>query len=295
MSKYNIAINPEMIKIQREMLGIKPQEANVLLFIPEDADLKQKRKPFAHNLDLNGTLQFATQASKDGCACHGLVNESQNGDRKKITRVRAVFIEDDGDGKELPLKPNLKIYSGGVTADGRRKIHSYFTTSSLTLPEYDLFMENVSLNWGSDPNAKDRARVLRLPGSYHFKTGEPRLCELAEYHAVQYSKEVLFEAFRMKEFIAQKEAKKSQVSKMNNAGNMSSLPNLISNYHQVQRIVEKVMSTHPDCPYDVWIKMGMALRYELGERGFALWYFWSSLGQKFKHAEMRYKWESFHG
>ena len=61
MSKYNIAINPEMIKIQREMLGIKPQEANVLLFIPEDADLKQKRKPFAHNLDLNGTQQFVSR------------------------------------------------------------------------------------------------------------------------------------------------------------------------------------------------------------------------------------------
>lgn len=47
--------------------------------------------------------------------------------------------------------------------------------------------------------------------------------------------------------------------------------------------------------YGVWIKVGMALRYELGDAGFEIWDEWSSNDEKYDPSEMAYKWNSFAG
>lgn len=47
-----------------------------------------------------------------------------------------------------------------------------------------------------------------------------------------------------------------------------------------------------DCPYDEWVKVGMALKTE-GEP-FEVWDEWSSHGTKYKPHEMQSKWDSFH-
>ena len=49
------------------------------------------------------------------------------------------------------------------------------------------------------------------------------------------------------------------------------------------------------CDYWVWLRVGMALRYELGDAGFDIWNQWSSKDEKYDPSEMVYKWNSFHG
>lgn len=50
----------------------------------------------------------------------------------------------------------------------------------------------------------------------------------------------------------------------------------------------------PDCGYDDWLRIGMALHAELGEPGFALWDAWSAKSGKYPgEREMRAKWKSF--
>ncbi|WP_131111289.1 DUF3987 domain-containing protein [Sulfuricystis thermophila] len=50
----------------------------------------------------------------------------------------------------------------------------------------------------------------------------------------------------------------------------------------------------PDCGYDDWLHVGMAIHAELGESGFALWNRWSAKSGKYPgEREMRAKWKSF--
>ncbi len=49
-----------------------------------------------------------------------------------------------------------------------------------------------------------------------------------------------------------------------------------------------------NCEYDLWLRMGMALHHELGNRGFAIWNTWSSRGKKYKDAaDLRCRWLGF--
>ena len=47
--------------------------------------------------------------------------------------------------------------------------------------------------------------------------------------------------------------------------------------------------------YSIWLQIGMALKYELGDAGFDSWDQWSSKDDKYDPSEMAYKWNSFHG
>ena len=50
----------------------------------------------------------------------------------------------------------------------------------------------------------------------------------------------------------------------------------------------------PNVPYETWIKIGMALHYDLGGQGFSLWNRWSSTGVTYPGVEeLRGHWKSF--
>lgn len=48
---------------------------------------------------------------------------------------------------------------------------------------------------------------------------------------------------------------------------------------------------NPDCPYDEWLKIGMALKTE--GQPFQVWDDWSSRGSKYNQGEMQSKWDGF--
>lgn len=57
----------------------------------------------------------------------------------------------------------------------------------------------------------------------------------------------------------------------------------------------RVLAQHdPDCDYDTWIKLGMALENDLGEAGFDLWHEWSARGTKYPgEDQLVTHWQSF--
>ena len=60
--------------------------------------------------------------------------------------------------------------------------------------------------------------------------------------------------------------------------------------------VEEMLSyVSPDSSRDEWLSVGMALRDEFGDAGFALWDGWSSGSSKYKAHEMHNIWRSFNG
>ena len=56
--------------------------------------------------------------------------------------------------------------------------------------------------------------------------------------------------------------------------------------------LELLNAIPPDCSYDEWLKVGMALKHE--GANCSVWDDWSSHGHKYKHGECERKWKSFH-
>ena len=59
-------------------------------------------------------------------------------------------------------------------------------------------------------------------------------------------------------------------------------------------IVKMLELWDPDCDYDTWLKIGMAIHHETDGAGFELWHDWSANGASYEsHEDCQYKWESF--
>lgn len=126
-----------------------------------------------------------------------LVNESNHPVRRtldNIVRVRAVYIEDDTTGKRrepssFPIPPNIIVN----TSPG--KYHYYWLTSTTNIEESQRVQQTLVDEYGCDPNARDAARVLRIPGTYH-KKGETPFLVTAEYIVDSpYMWDVILQAF----------------------------------------------------------------------------------------------------
>lgn len=113
---------------------------------------------------LEDLFSWLATMNRSGAGIFVTVNETDGRGRKKdnIKKVRAVWQEDDGAGRELPLEPHIEIESSP------RKYHRYVLTDGTDdWGAFDSVMASLVTDYGSDPNAKDRSRVMRLPGFYH--------------------------------------------------------------------------------------------------------------------------------
>ena len=120
-----------------------------------------------------------TRLNQKGAGVFVLVNHSKNGRRRiaDITHARAIFREADApDLPPLPMEPHFVI----ETSPGKR--HEYLVIEPTEdLDKWDRIMARMVEDFGSDPNAKDRARVLRLAGFYHLKDpARPHLVKIVQ-------------------------------------------------------------------------------------------------------------------
>jgi primase-like protein/DNA primase RepB-like protein len=107
-----------------------------------------------------------TPLNQRGAGVFVLVQEGDGRGRKNenVKRIRAVFREDDGEGKALLLEPHIMVQSS------LDKHHRYLLVEGLSEKEFRAVQERLVVkNYGSDKNAEDPARVPRLPGFYHLK------------------------------------------------------------------------------------------------------------------------------
>lgn len=139
--------------------------------------------------------ELASQNRK-GAGVFVTVNETDGKGRKaeNIVRIRAVWQDDDnGFEGELPLEPTLEV----ETSPG--KFHRYWVIDpeygEMSFETFDAVMSVLVEEYGSDPNAKDRSRVLRLPGSMHMKNTPSHLVKIVGGSKERYPVEVIVSAF----------------------------------------------------------------------------------------------------
>ena len=188
-------------------------------------DDDRDRKDSALTRILHGSLDehLATlmELNRRGAGVFVTINETDLRGRKKsnITRVRAVWQEDDGEGKSLPMEPHLVVESSPG------KYHRYLFVDGLTWDEHRSVQEVLVERFGSDPNAKDLSRVLRLPGFFHRKD-TPHLVRIVQQsHLRPYRREAVLEAFAPVERrpVPQVETDGCEIPEGNRNGHLTSL------------------------------------------------------------------------
>ena len=250
-------------------------------------DDNKQRKDSSLTRLLNGTLD---QHFDELCRLNGLgagifvtVNETDLKGRTKgnILSVRAVFQEADRLGVPIPpLEPNIVVQ----TSAG--KFHRYWLTheSSLALDEFESVMRTMIDQFGSDPNARDLARVLRLPGFFHLKdANNPFMVSIIQASSTRpYTWQQITATIPPTAPFQPPQTESREVAQ--------------GGYGKDHwRILSAVNALNPDCDYGVWLAVGMALHHGSNgsQTGFLFWDDWSARGNSYRDGETKYKWSTF--
>jgi hypothetical protein len=159
--------------IAERHLSLLDETSEHFLFCTFD-DSKHRKNPnltYSTYTSFQQALPKLQALNNQGAGIFVCINQTLGNKRKceDITGLRAFWIEADRPGTPLPkLEPQFVIESS------QGKHHSYFLLDDAPIEAglWESVQQKLVDDYGSDPNAKDRARVLRLAGSYHMKNPE---------------------------------------------------------------------------------------------------------------------------
>ena len=252
--------------------------ATTFTFQTFDDDKHRKDRRLAHVLHGPLDQHWATleALNKQGAGVFVTVQETDGKGRKaeNITRIRAVFHEDDtGEPVSLPPTAQIEVES----SPGKR--HRYWLVDGLDAAGFAGVMACMVEKHGSDKNAKDIARVLRLPGTYNVKPGrEPQLCKLIKHKLARVGPLPAEDITRA--FPAPPPPEKLQ-SKSANFDRLAVL---------------RALSYVPAIERETWLSVGMSLHHATGgdAEGFALWDIWSQTApEKYNPTDNAASWARF--
>ena len=234
----------------------------------------------------NGMLARATadrnevlQLYESGAGVFVTINETDLAGRKSenIQRIRAIWQEDDsGHDGPFPLEPSLVV----ETSPGQ--FHRYWLVADdwpaddRGRADFATVMERMVGSYGSDKNAKDISRVLRVPGFLHRKDpSHPHMVHIIADGGRRYTREQILQAFP-------KVGREPQRHSEWRAADSDE-----------ERIADALRAI-PAHDRDIWLQIGMALKSELGDSGRGLWDNWAATCRdKFNNRDQDKTWRSF--
>lgn len=231
---------------------------------------------------LDDLASWLTQQNQLGAGIFVTVNETDGRGRKKenITRIRALWQEADrGDEPELPVVPHIVVESSPG------KHHRYILVRGAVLEEFESVQQRLVDDYGSDPNAKDRSRVLRIPGFSHMKDpSTPHLVRLIDVSGVD---PLAWGDVKAAFPPVVRESRPSTVP-------ASEQPAPGTPLREPALIASALEALDPDMKYTDWLRIGMALHSTgAGLEAFSLWDTWSENGALYRAGECQYRWNTF--
>ena len=154
------------------------------------------------------------------------VNDALGREKKDVKFCRTLWQEDDGNAQIPAIPPQLVVQ----TSPGH--FHRYWLHELLGYPsaEWDNAQDWMVKEWGSDPNAKDASRVLRLPGFWNHKRDcECILVEADETFPI-YTWEMLTKELRVPP-VSEKPTKSGGPSSQDDSGLAKYLQQIASGEH----------------------------------------------------------------
>jgi hypothetical protein len=224
-----------------------------------------------------------------GAGVYFTVNRTDGAERKgrNITNIRAVWQEDDdGVAVDFPIEPSLVVES----SPGR--FHRYWLLAEpwpadeRGRADHAEVMERMIETYGSDPNAKDLCRVLRVPGFLNRKHGDPHQVRVVSSPGWRYSRAEILAAFPPVERSQPTKAKTNGATPHSDPGRDAG----------EDRRIRDALFRIPADERHVWLTVGMAIEAHYGEAGRPLWDEWSLTAKdKYDERDQDKTWRSFKG
>ena len=175
-----MGILPDQREAERFLKRLAPRDLAFTFQTFDDNKGRGDRK-LAHVTHgrMDQLLPLLTNHHNKGAGVFVTINETDGNGRKagNITRVRAIWQDDDdGWAGDFPLDPHITVESSPG------KFQRIWLVQGMAKEQHKRTMETMVSRFGCDKNAKDIARVLRVPGFWHLK-GEPfqvRIVEMSE-------------------------------------------------------------------------------------------------------------------
>lgn len=225
-----------------------------------------------------------------------LINESQGAGHKDkdITKINALFLDYDGDDwkslkkedllEKFPRKPHCIIN----TSPGH--YHIYWAAEYVPLVQFKEAQQRLAQLYGGDEKVCNPARVMRLPGTKNWKPEHNGHLAKIIYinknkppHKYSILKDKLLKNQENK--LAKKESKPQKPFQPIEIDQATLKPSVAQ--------VEEWLSCISPEKRDVWIKVGMALKWGYGNEGWTIFTAWSSQSEKFDFKEAKRQWKSF--
>jgi AAA domain-containing protein/primase-like protein/DNA primase RepB-like protein len=213
-----------------------------------------------------------------GAGIYVTINATDGGGRsvEHIVRIRAIWQEDDaGYDGAFPIAPSMIVESSPGHFHRYWLVAGEWPADEQGRADFAAVMERMVESYGSDKNAKDIARVLRVPGFLHRK-GEPHMVRIVSEDGRRYTRAEILAAFPKVE----REQKQTPHKEWKPQGD------------EEQRIREALYSIDADDRY-TWLRCGMALKDEMGDSGRTLWDSWSRQSKKYNERDQEKTWKSF--
>lgn len=202
------------------------------------------------------------------------VNETDLKGREKhnIRRVRAVWADfDNGLPESFPIKPSALVCS----SPGR--YHAYWIVGDeMSFETFRGVMVRIVRDYGGDANVMDIARVLRLPGTCHMKTGKPHLVTV-EYVRDQggfvtaYRAATIVKAFPPVEIVTREAAAHSTIRT-----GLADIQHIVSALDHIAHLPSE-FDPHQSVVRNraTWFKVLCALKHEYDDAGLSIALDWS--------------------
>lgn len=264
------ALPPNLFEAERFLTTLDPFETEWTFQTFTDSKPTPNPDPLARVIigSLDDVAAQLERLNNRGAGVFVTVNQTDGRGRKKenITAIRALWQEADrGDEPELPVEPHL------VVRTSRGKRHRYILVRGAPLEEFEAAQQVLVDHYGSDPAAKDRGRVLRLPGFWHVKDREnPQMVRLVhESGADLVEWEDLIKAL----------PKPAPTGTSGSVGENGGWDGNVRGWPKNRPEIESALGVlDPDMSYEKWLAVGMALHQESDgdEEALDLWDDWSS-------------------
>jgi hypothetical protein len=252
---------------------------------------------FTYDQMLNWIFYFKDIDKKeDRKACFSFTKYKEGRTRGKENIEFMTGIVFDFDNKHKPIKPMEEIVS---VLEKNRIMHFWYDTfqSTIDSPRWRLiipFSEPLPIEkWeavyekvfhyigsplGVDPVSKKSAQLYFDP--YAPKSG----ASLFQSHAFNGN---ILNVIDIPDIPIPNETKETQ-------SNAIDLKKKFSRNNNTDKITSALSFISPDVDYDCWIRIGMALKSELGQSGYDIWNQWSGQGIKYKNEkDLSQHWKSF--
>ena len=217
--------------------------------------------------------------NQSGAGIFVAVNEICGASRKKgnVARIRCVFAElDDGwPEQDFPIEPTFTVESSPG------KYHAYWILDGeLSALEFDGVMRRMIQDYGSDPSAKDRTRVLRVAGTWHNKHPEqPHLARITQASDRRYSREEIVGAFPpIENMPTSSHSRKISIALAKAYGEFE--PKLVKKVRSAAAHLDKATDGDEFWERNTWLDWGMALHAESPDSDVA-YELWCNLSEQY--------------